>query len=188
MKQLSEMTLEELWQLFPIRLTAHQACWAQWYEEEAACLGKGLPAGTALHHVGSTAIDGIWAKPIVDILAVTDGDMQAVRRALEACGYLLMAQTPQRMDFNKGYTPQGFAPRVFHFHLRRPGDTDELFFRDYLNRHPEPAKEYEALKLGLWKAYEHDWDGYSVAKGDFVRRCTRAAKQEQMLRGEHDET
>ena len=70
MKKLSEMTLEELWALFPIILTEPDPRWEAWYQEEEALLRRVLPAEYALriHHIGSTAIRGIWAKPIVDIL------------------------------------------------------------------------------------------------------------------------
>ena len=86
-----------------------------------------------------------------------------------------MAQSEKRMDFNKGYTPDGFAERVFHLHLQDFGDHDELYFRDYLNEHPETAKEYEKLKLSLWKPYEHDRDGYTEQKTGFVRTVTNLA-------------
>ena len=62
-KTLEDMSLEELWQLFPIVLTSHQDCWKDWYSEEAAALKQLLPAGTKVHHIGSTAVPGIRAKP-----------------------------------------------------------------------------------------------------------------------------
>ena len=61
--------------------------------------------------------------------------------------------------------------------IRLPGDADEVFFRDHLNLRPDLAAEYEQLKLALWKPYEHDRDGYTAAKGDFVRRVTAEAKR-----------
>ena len=69
-KKLSEMNLEELWELFPIYLTEHQDCWSKWYEEEQNILKNIFPAklGLQIYHIGSTAIHGIWAKPIIDIL------------------------------------------------------------------------------------------------------------------------
>lgn len=179
-RPLSEMTLEELWELFPIFLTEHRDCWADWYKEEADTLRGVLGPGPELHHVGSTAIDGIWAKPIVDIL-IEAADMAALgaaKEALKAAGYICMSDSGDRADFNKGYTPEGFAQRVFHLHLRLMGDHDELYFLDYLNAHPEAAKEYEELKLGLWKRYEHDRDGYTRQKTEFVREYTRKAKEE----------
>ena len=97
-----------------------------------------------------------------------------------------MAQSENRMDFNKGYTPNGFAERVFHLHLRAFGDHDELYFRYYLNEHPETAKEYEKLKLSLWKLYEYDRDGYTEQKTNFVRKVTQLAI-EQYGKGEFHE-
>ena len=69
-------------------------------------------------------------------------------------------------------------PKVFHLHLRTPGDHDELFFRDYLLEHPEIAKDYEKLKLSLWKTYEFDRDGYTERKTAFVQIITQKAKTE----------
>lgn len=81
------------------------------------------------------------------------------------------------MSFNKGYTESGFAERVFHLHLRYAGDNDELYFRDYLREHPGIAKEYEQLKLSLRKRFEHDRDGYTDAKSEFIKRYTAEAKR-----------
>lgn len=182
-KPLSEMTLDELWQLFPIQLTAHQPDWAAWYREEETSLVRVLPENSILHHIGSTAIPGIWAKPIIDILAEVDlREFEAVKPLIAGCGYLCMSQDEVRMDFNKGYTPDGFTEKVFHLHLRGYGDRDELYFRDYLNQQSEIAKQYEALKLSLWKQFEHDRDGYTNAKTDFVRRYTQEAKSQYGVR------
>lgn len=178
-KPLTEMTLAELWQLFPIELTPHNPAWADWYQAEAALLRQYLhPEHICIHHIGSTAIPAIWAKPIIDILLeVTDRQtMQRVATVLVAHSYLQMSANEQRISLNKGYTPQGFADKVFHIHLRLPQDNDELYFRDYLQAHPAIARAYEALKLSLWHRYEHDRDGYTAAKGDFIRRYTQVAK------------
>lgn len=176
-KKLSEMTLEELWQLFPIFLTPPKKEWAARYAEQAASLRKILP-GAVLYHVGSTAINGIWAKDIVDIIAelAPGSDMDEACRMIIASGWILMSRSIDRMSFNMGYTENGFAEKVYHLHLRRKGDIDEVYFSDYLNANPEVAIEYEALKLSLWKNYEHDHDGYTNAKTEFVQKYTRMAK------------
>ena len=80
------------------------------------------------------------------------------------------------MSFNKGYTPSGYAKRVFHIHLHLSGDNDELSFRDYLIAHPSVAGEYEALKRSLLPRYKYDRDGYTAAKTGFISRITRLAK------------
>ncbi len=178
MKQpLEKMTNEELWRLFPIRLTAPQDCWADWFREERAFVRTLLPEESRVSHIGSTAVGTIWAKPIVDILVEADGGWDTVQRRLSEGGYRLMSASDDRLSFNKGYTQEGFAERVFHLHLRRAGDHDELYFRDYLMDHPETARAYEAMKLELWRRFEHDRDGYTEAKTAFVRECTEAAKR-----------
>lgn len=177
-KPLSEMSLEELWELFPIFLTEHCDCWADWYVEEEALLRTLVGSGMEIRHIGSTAIKGIWAKPILDIL-IEAPDMAALGRAskaLNAVGYIRMSDSGSRVDFNKGYTPEGFARRVFHLHLRLLGDHDELYFRDYLNAYPEAAREYERLKLRLWKEYEHDRDEYTRQKSGLVKEYTARGK------------
>ena len=176
-KKLSEMTLDELWQLFPIVLTEHKACWKDYYAEQAAELKSILPEGAVINHIGSTAVEGIWAKPIVDVLVEVDASLTAVAEILQNNGWIKMSECEKRASFNKGYTEKGFAEKVYHLHLRRVGDNDEIYFRDYLNAHPEIAKEYQTLKLELWKRFEHDRDAYTQAKSDFVTKYTALAKQ-----------
>lgn len=180
-KKISEMSLEELWQLFPIFLTEPDARWAVWYAEEEKGLKKWLsPELTVrISHIGSTAISGIWAKPVIDILVEVpaDKDLHTIASVLEQAGYRCMNESDRRISFNKGYTENGFAEKVFHLHLRRSGDHDELYFRDYLNSEPAAAKEYEQLKLSLWKQYEHDRDGYTEAKTELVEAYTEKGKQ-----------
>ena len=89
-----------------------------------------------------------------------------------------MSASDSRMSFNKGYTPDGYAEKVFHIHLRYSGDNDEIYFRDYLRSHHELAREYETLKQSLLPRYRHDRDGYTEAKTEFVRRITALAKTE----------
>lgn len=114
-----------------------------------------------ISHIGSTAVDNIWAKPIVDILVeiASDEDMTAATEIIERSGFYKMSESTDRISFNYGYTEKGFAEKVYHLHLRYAGDNDELYFRDYLNEHPDTAKEYEKLKLSLWRRYEHNRDG-----------------------------
>ena len=178
---LEEMSLEELWQLFPIFLREHQDEWKDWYEEERLQLLSFLPEHqiVRLSHIGSTSVKTIWAKPIVDILLEIpkETDMAVMKDLLLQNGYLLMSESQGRMSFNKGYTPSGFAERVFHLHLRYEGDHDELYFRDYLQEHPAVAKDYEKLKLSLWKQYEHNRDAYTEAKTNFIKKYTENAKK-----------
>ena len=173
------MSLEELWKLFPISLTEPQVSWSQWYEEEKNQIDHILALeNVRIHHIGSTAIHGIWAKPIIDIL-VEVPSLAFLNEAKEKlCGYsyLCMSQQKNRISLNKGYSEKGFAQKVFHVHLRLIGDHDEVYFRDYLNAFPAIAKEYESLKLALWKKYEFDRNEYTNQKTEFVTKYTMLAK------------
>jgi len=179
-RKLSEMTLEELWQLFPIILTAPDAKWSEWYNDEYEKLCVILSGmKTRISHIGSTAIKTIWAKPVIDILIEIplENDIGKVKALIIQNGYICMAENKHNISFNKGYTEKGFAEKVFHLHLRYWGDNDELYFRDYMNDNPIMAKEYEKLKLSLWKLYEHNRDGYTNAKHDFIYKYTKTAKE-----------
>jgi len=180
-KRLSEMTLEELWQLFPIILTAHDAKWSEWYNDEYEKLCVILSGmKTRISHIGSTAIKTIWAKPVIDILleAPAPDALRAAGERLVAGGWICMSDTGERISLNKGYTEAGLEERVFHLHLRLPGDCGEIRFRDYLRAHPEAAKAYERLKLSLWKTCGHNRDRYTAGKTGFVIKYTRLAEAE----------
>lgn len=175
------MTLEELWQLFPIVLTPHQLQWKDWAREEienlTALLSGYCPVIT---HIGSTAIPNIHAKPIIDILVEINpsADKQQIKEKMETAGYICMSVSDNRMSFNKGYISTGYADKVFHIHFHRIGDNDEILFRDHLIAHPEVAEEYEDLKLSLLPKYRNDRDGYTEAKSEFVRRTIKQALEQ----------
>lgn len=178
-KSLSEMTLEELWELFPIILSEHKSCWGHWYEEEKQNIMSLLHDEILrISHIGSTAINSIMAKPIIDILVEIPKNvsMADIKEKLADSGYICMWEGENRKSFNKGYTDKGFAEKVFHLHLRYYGDNDELYFRDYMNDHPALAKEYGKLKISLRKKYEHNRDAYTQAKTAFISKYTQSAK------------
>lgn len=180
-RELSRLSREELWELFPIFLVKPDDKWAVYYEEIEAFLKTILHEHPVerISHIGSTAVAGIWANNIVDVLVELSRDsaLEAAARVLERNGFLRMSSEPGRISLNRGYERDGFAEKVYHVHLRCAGDHDELYFRDYLNEHPQTAREYEALKLSLWKRFEHDRDGYTQAKTAFVEAWTAEAKR-----------
>lgn len=178
------MTLAELWELFPITLTTYNPDWSEWADEEILVLSTLLRDYTPIiNHIGSTAIPSIQAKPIIDILVeiAPDNDWQRVRETMEKSGYICMSVSDTRMSFNKGYTPKGYADKVFHIHFHRTEDNDEIIFRDYLIDHPEAAKQYERLKLSLLPEFRHDRDGYTDAKSGFVNNVVGLAKNYKLL-------
>lgn len=180
-KELPKMTLQELWRLFPISLVKPDEKWAGNYKEIEFSLRKILSGYRIdrISHIGSTAIKGIWAKDIVDVLIEIPNTVyiKDVAQVIEHNGFIRMSTGNKRISLNKGYTNKGFAEKVYHVHLRYTGDNDELYFRDYLNEHPQIAKEYENLKLELWKKYENNRDSYTDAKTDFIRKWTAEARK-----------
>jgi len=180
-KDFSKMTLEELWDLFPIFLVQPRNNWISDFNEIETFLRQILSAYSVkrINHIGSTAIHGIWTKNIIDVLIELSEnfDIEPAAKVIEKNGFIRMSMEPGRISFNKGYTPSGFADKVYHVHLRYEGDNDELYFRDYLNEHANVAKEYEKLKLSLWKRYKHNRDAYTEAKTDFVKKWTNVAHE-----------
>lgn len=180
-KELSKMSLEELWELFPVFLVAHNDKWNIFYDEMESFLKITLSECPVerISHIGSTAISGIWAKDIVDVLIEVskDSDIQNTAKVIEKNGFIRMSTEQNRISFNRGYTKDGFADKVFHVHLRYTGDNDELYFRDYLNEHTQITKAYETMKLQLWKLFEHNRDAYTNAKTEFIRKWTSEAKR-----------
>jgi len=183
-KQLSEMSLEELWELFPIILKEHNPQYKDWYETEKQKILNSIKSENIvrINHIGSSAVEGLIAKPTVDMLLEIDGCCNVTQlidglKALE-WGLMLRESDPMKLEFNKGYTPDGFTEKVYHLHVRYMGDWNELYFRDFLKTYPDVAAEYGKLKSSLWKDFEHNRDGYTEAKSDFVLKYSNAAKQE----------
>lgn len=182
-KTLSEMSNEELWQLFPIILTEHKDYWKEYYKEEELSLKEILRSDIyRINHIGSTAIPGLVAKPTIDILLEIEEhtDTRHLIQVLEKAGYIYSPQ-PQKpaphMMFMKGYTPKGFEKKVYHIHIRYAGDWDEVYFRDYLLSHPEDAKRYGMLKESLMTKYEYDRDAYTEAKSEFIQNIINKARK-----------
>ncbi len=184
-KALSEMTLEELWELFPIILKEHNPYYKEWYLTEKSEIEKAIDKSIIrrINHIGSSAVEGLIAKPTVDILLELDehSDLPEIKQQLVDAGWVVMSyqEEPEfKMSLNKGYTAEGFAEKVFHLHVRLMGDWSELYFKDYLIAHPDVAKEYGRLKLQLKDQYLHDRDRYTFEKTEFVMKYSQIAKTE----------
>ena len=190
MKELKDMSLEELWELFPIILKEYDPEYETWYKEEFIAISNSLKDHDIfrISHIGSTSVEGMISKPTVDILLeFREGyDKEPILRILQREGWMVMAEDDQKqtVDMNKGYTQKGFAEKVYHLHIKPAGDHGELYFRDHLREHPDTAREYEQLKLMLKDRFEHDRDAYTLAKTEFVERYTKKARIE--FKGRYD--
>ncbi|MDE6309154.1 MAG: GrpB family protein [Muribaculaceae bacterium] len=170
-KRLQDMTLEELWELFPIEIVDYNPAWPEWAKDEMSLLDRLLrDFSPQINHIGSTAIPGIKAKPTIDILielSLSENTCEIIN-IMEDAGYILMNETDHRLSFNKGYTPQGYADKVYHIHFHERGDNKEVVFRDYLRANPRCAAAYEKLKLSLLPQHTHNRDGYTEAKSPVI--------------------
>jgi len=179
------MSNEELWTLFPIILSEHRLIWKENYLTEKIVIEQavGIRNIVRINHYGSTSVPNLLAKPSIDILLEVKNNTNIEKLILnmQSVGYIYSEQlnNPEPcMMFMKGYTAQGLKGQAFHAHVRYSGHWDELYFRDYLLSHPEIADKYGKLKSELQKKYEHDRDGYTDAKTDFIKQVTKLARTE----------
>ena len=163
-----------------VRLSPYNPEWAKLYHAEKALLTRTIGGFVRdIQHVGSTAIPGIPAKPIIDIAIAVD-DFNRARECippLQLLGYDYRGENgiPRRHYFEKG------DPRTFHIHVNEISSRnweDQVLFRDYLIAHPKLAGEYAELKTSLAARYPDDRDAYLEAKGPFIQRALQAARQE----------
>lgn len=157
----------------PIRIQPYDPAWPSRYEQEReavrAAIGRWVVGG--IHHVGSTAVPRLDAKPIIDILAGVE-DLPSSRACFEPLAEIGYLYAPYRSDEMHWFCKPDPATRTHHLHLVPAGSArfrDELAFRDRLRVDPVIAAEYAALKRELAGRYEHDRDAYTEAKSDFIR-------------------
>jgi GrpB-like predicted nucleotidyltransferase (UPF0157 family) len=164
-----------------IELADYDPRWPVLFAEEAGRLRAALDPSLilGLEHFGSTAIPGLSAKPIIDILiavrSLTDA-RAAFIEPLRRLDYVYWADNPKtdRMFFVKGMPPFG-ARRSHHIHVTEvQGEMwQRLTFRDYLRAHPDEARTYERLKKQLAAAHRTDREAYTDAKSAYVEAVMR---------------
>lgn len=161
----------------PVRIVPYDPEWPRCFELERTALEEAIgPWATGgIHHVGSTAVPGLAAKPIVDVLVGVDS-LDASRACfdpLAGLGYLYAPYLAEEMHWFCKPHP---SRRTHHLHLVPTGSPrfrEELAFRDLLRADPALADEYEALKRDLAERLACDRDAYTEAKGDFIGRALR---------------
>ena len=163
----------------PVVIVPYDPSWASRFRVVAEILRRALAAWLAgpIEHIGSTAIVGLAAKPVIDIMAgvrTLDDSRPAIAAATEL-GYCYSDYQP---DIEHWFCKPSFTFRTHHLHLipigtpqwRRP-----IAFRDYLRAHPDIAAEYEALKRRLAVMHRLDREAYTEAKRPFIDRVTDIA-------------
>ena len=171
-----------------VSIVPYDPAWPRMFEEEKKHLLDCLPQDLIqrIEHFGSTAIPGLAAKPIVDVLvevASLDETKARIAPVLEAQGYDYFWRATHGEDgppFYSWFIKRNSAGvRTHHIHMVESDfeHWDRLFFRDYLIADPETAKEYETLKYALARNYPNDRVAYTNGKSEFVVRVTQVAKE-----------
>jgi GrpB-like predicted nucleotidyltransferase (UPF0157 family) len=176
-----------------VHIAPYDPQWPELFRQECAHLRACLPVEMLgrMAHFGSTAVPGLAAKPIVDLLVeVTDLEVARVRivPVLESLGYDYFWRPTISPDDGLPFYAwfikrDANGARTHHIHMIEPHfpHWESLHFRDYLIAHPEVAQEYLRLKLSLAAAHAHDREAYTNGKSDFIGRTMNAALVEPKL-------
>lgn len=163
-----------------VQIYEYNPLWAVQFEEEKQRLISALNGTvTDIEHVGSTAIPGLAAKPLIDMMAVVDvlADYLQYIKPLQNLGYEFM---PERVFEDRIFLPKGpEEKRTHHLNLVEKGSrqwTDSLLFRDYLRSHPAKVKEYTIIKEGLAAMYPNDRENYTKGKAAFIEQVLTLAR------------
>ena len=165
----------------PVRLVPYDSRWPALFEAERVLLESVLEPWLVgpIEHIGSTAVVGLIAKPVIDIMAGI-GDLEAAIPALDAAATLGYMYFPYRSTEMHWFCKPSPAERTHHLHLV-PVDSqlwrERLTFRDSLRDSAETALRYAELKRDLATRYEFDREAYTDGKSDFVAAVLHHASQ-----------
>ncbi len=158
----------------PVELVAYDPGWPARFAQERVLLEQALGPWLAgpIEHIGSTAIPGMPAKPVIDIMAPVAG-LDAARPAIAAAEAIGYVHYPYCADVMHWFCKPSAAHRTHHLHLVPYGSRlwqERLAFRDCLRGDDALAAEYGALKAALAQRHRTDREAYTDAKGPFVAR------------------
>jgi len=168
-------------QPYIIELVEHDPAWVAIAAREAERLRGQLGSVLAdVHHIGSTAIPSIRAKPIVDLLPIVRSlaEIDARRAEVEALGYAWWGELGIEGRRYCILTDTATRCRVAQLHVFAVGSgriARHVTFRDYLLVHPEEARAYEAEKIRARALHPRDVNAYNDAKGPWMRACDERA-------------
>ncbi len=164
-----------------IVLVQHDPAWFHLFEEEASRLGAIFgPEVISIHHAGSTAIQGIKAKPILDFLIMVHDIDRIDQYDGKMVDYGYEAIGENGIEGRRFFTRTVGDTRVYNIHVFEIGHPEierMLNFRDYLRAHLEEAQAYSRLKEALAKKYPGDIDSYTEGKSEFINEMIRKARE-----------
>jgi GrpB-like predicted nucleotidyltransferase (UPF0157 family) len=151
-------------------IVEYDPAWPERFAAEAARLAPIV--GPNVHHIGSTAVEGLAAKPVIDLMALVDDIGPVAERLVAEAGYVLPPTMEPRSERRAWLSHPSLDHRLHHVHL-----TDDAAllarhtaFRDALRADPALRAEYAALKRELAERFRTDRDAYSEAKTAFIDR------------------
>lgn len=165
-----------------VKVVAHDPTWRNTFEAESKSVGAALGENVvAIHHIGSTAIPNIYAKPVIDILVEVRNINEVEKRtsAMESIGYEAMGEygIPNRRYFRKN-NQKGIRTHQIHiFEIGSAQIARHLSFRDYMIAHTEEAQKYSELKRKLADEHPLNMEAYIDGKDDFIKEIDRRASQ-----------
>ena len=170
-----------------VRIVNHDPRWARLFEAESHHLRSSLPRDSIgrIEHFGSTAVPGLAAKPIIDMLVeVPSLDLvhQCIAPILQSQGYEYFWRPswhdPLRPEYAWFIKRDRHGLRTHHIHMLTANspDWERLLFRDALIANPDLAQEYAHLKRSILETHPDDRVAYARAKTDFIVRVTEAAR------------
>lgn len=155
----------------PIVIVPYDPGWPEQFRRSGTVLREALgEMALRIDHIGSTAVPGLAAKPIIDVQISVSAlePVDPYRVPLEGLGFVFRAANP---DLSKRYFREMPGDRRTHIHVRCGGSWSEqgaLLFRDYLRGHEDDAKVYAALKYHLAEEYRDDRASYMEGKASFI--------------------
>jgi GrpB-like predicted nucleotidyltransferase (UPF0157 family) len=163
----------------PVHVVSYDESWPSRFEQERMILDRVIEnwiVGT-IEHVGSTAVPGLAAKPVIDIMVGVDS-LDASRAAIPILSEIEYCYFPYHADLMHWFCKPSPSFRTHHLHLvpfRSRLWVERLVFRDYLRRHADDVAEYAELKLRLAQQHHFDREAYTEAKTPFVERIVKLA-------------
>ncbi len=171
-----------------ISLVPYRPIWGKMFKEESEFLLKKLPKSIIkrIEHFGSTAVPGLYAKPVIDILV----EVTSLGKTKEEIVPILKGEGYEyfwRPAFGDNGPPyyawfikrDSKGKRTHHLHMVEKDSElwDRIYFRDYLKEFPQTAERYNKLKIELFKKYSKDRVKYTEGKSEFVIKTTKKAKK-----------
>lgn len=167
-----------------ISIAPYDPEWPNLYEAQAVFLRGKLPQSVVIkiEHFGSTAVPGLAAKPVIDVLVQVSSleeTKEQVVPILEAEGYDYFWRTDVSPAYAWFIKRDSKGKRTHHIHMVEADSKlwERLYFRDYLRAFPEEARRYAALKISLAEQHPNDRLAYTAGKAEYVTMVTERAKR-----------